>query len=154
MSRSLANIFCEEVRQEAGGKFLMVGVYPNLLLVEKFPSKLSKLTSYVVLSTPIPEENLSLLFEVLRNGEPIVSQELQLPIKGIKPPDFDLTRTGGLFQVPFAIELQEVEIDADTNFQTRLTLQPDGEVLLGPVLSAYALHTHTPEMVNLAKNGS
>ncbi|WP_027967294.1 DUF6941 family protein [Halomonas halocynthiae] len=43
MTRSLFNIFCDDIRQEVGDKLTFVGVYSNNLQVEQLPATLPKL---------------------------------------------------------------------------------------------------------------
>lgn len=54
-NRHLTALYCDDIRQEVGGKFTLVGVYQNVLYVDSFPVSLPKLG--VMLKAIAPAEN-------------------------------------------------------------------------------------------------
>ncbi|MGY0561669.1 DUF6941 family protein [Luteimonas sp. A277] len=49
-------VYCDDIREEVGGKSTLVGVYHGSLMVQSFPATLPKLC--VVLQVVLPAENL------------------------------------------------------------------------------------------------
>ncbi len=69
MTRFLSTIFCDDVRQEVGGKLSLIGVYNGVMYVPQFPVTLPKLwimATYVVAQDKPPK---SLKVRVFKNNE-------------------------------------------------------------------------------------
>jgi hypothetical protein len=71
MTRFLSTIFCDDVRQEIGGKLSLIGVYNGVMYVPQFPATLSKLWVMATFSMPHDEPPKSLKIRVLKNTEPL-----------------------------------------------------------------------------------
>lgn len=77
MNRFAHAIFCDDIRQELGGKFTFVGVYGSHLLVPKFPSILPKLCIVVNMATPVGQPFESLRFRVLKGDDTLAEGDFQ-----------------------------------------------------------------------------
>ncbi len=71
MTPHLATTYCDDVRQEVGGKLSLIGVYNGVMYVPKVPVTLPKLWIVATYSTPIGEPPTNLKVRVLKNAEPL-----------------------------------------------------------------------------------
>ena len=72
MTRFLSTVFCDDIRQEVGGKLSLIGVYNGVMYLPQFPATLPKLwilATYVVNRDDTPK---SLKMRVYKNNEPMV----------------------------------------------------------------------------------
>ena len=97
--------FCDDVRQEIGNKFSLMGCYGTDLYVPSFPFTLPKLCAFVHVRTPreLPFQRLTL--RLVRGGE-VLSELVANPEKlnaGEEPPAWArwLSMTGILAVTPF-----------------------------------------------------
>lgn len=72
MSRFLSTTFCDDIRQEVGGKISLIGVYNGVMYVPQFPVTLPKLWIMATLVTPHSEPPKSMKIRVTKNAEPLV----------------------------------------------------------------------------------
>jgi hypothetical protein len=124
--RMLHAIFCDDVREEIGGKRSYIGVYGPELIVQNAPGVLPKLCIVVSAATPVQRPFERLVFRVLRDDEPMV--ETTVPDDALKaasalPNTAD--RNGfavlvGVFQMsPFVIDRPMIlRIRAETEDET------------------------------------
>lgn len=73
-TRHVETLYCDDIRQEIGGKLSFVGVYSGSLFVQTFPATLAKLCLSVRVVTPASKPLRSLTLLVLRDEE--VLQEI------------------------------------------------------------------------------
>lgn len=71
MTRILSTTFCDDVRQEVGGKTSLIGVYNGVMFVPQFPVTLPKLWVLATYSMPHDEPPKGLKIRVLKNTEPL-----------------------------------------------------------------------------------
>jgi hypothetical protein len=76
MNRHVETIFCDDIRQEIGGKISYIGVYSAKMLVSSFPATLSKfcIALRVVTSAAQPFHKVSI--RVLKNDETLAEGEI------------------------------------------------------------------------------
>lgn len=111
MSRSLSSLFCDDIRQELGNKFSMMGIYHAALLVEHFPVELPRLFVTMKASASADDAFSSLRFKVLLNDDLIVDMDV---------PAADLERP-----IPPPIAIDGVSnIRQLHSFQTMIQLPP------------------------------
>lgn len=72
MNRFLSTTICDDIRQEVGGKFSLIGVYNGVMYVPQFPVTLPKLWIMATLVTPHGEPPKSMKIRVTKNDEPLV----------------------------------------------------------------------------------
>lgn len=90
-------IFCDDVREEAGGKMSYMGIYRGGMQISaSFPVELPKFVVVANYSEPAAEEWLPLTIKVYLPGQeddaaPAVSFEIPLESVGQPPPGTDLT---------------------------------------------------------------
>lgn len=82
--RRMWAIFCDEVRQEANGKLIIIGVYGDVLFVPAFPFSLSRLCVIVSVETPAtqPFEELRV---IVSRGDDVLG-EIVIPKEGLANP--------------------------------------------------------------------
>ena len=71
MTPFLSTVYCDDIRQEVGGKLSLMGVYNGVMYVPQFPATLPKLwilATYVVSRDDSPK---SLKMRVFKNNEPM-----------------------------------------------------------------------------------
>jgi hypothetical protein len=87
---SINTIFCDEIRQEATGKTIIIGVYHSDLIVHEFPTKIRHLVVRTVIVRPAttpPLGNIEFIYE-LPDGEVQTSEALEAnPQSGPIKPD-------------------------------------------------------------------
>lgn len=76
MNRHLQTIFCDDIRQEVGGKYSYIGVYGSRLLISTLPATLPKLCLALKVVTPVIQPFRKLSLEVLRDDEVIAQWPL------------------------------------------------------------------------------
>ena len=74
--RTLGGQFCDDIRNEIGGKTSYIGCYRGVMEVSAFPITLPKLCASVRASTPASQPFTSLKFVVLKDDEEIISGEM------------------------------------------------------------------------------
>lgn len=75
MTPFLSTTFCDDVRQEVGGKQSLIGVYNGVMFVPQFPATLPKLWLVAAYTTPRSKLPKRLKIRVLKNGEPLVEMD-------------------------------------------------------------------------------
>lgn len=81
MNRHILTVFCDDIRQEIGGKLSYIGVFSGGLFVPTFPITLPKLCLAMSVVTPADEPFRKLSFRVLKGEEQLaegVLDEAQL----------------------------------------------------------------------------
>ena len=68
--------FCDDIRQEAGNKYSLMGCYGNELLVEKLPVVLPKLCVQVRVITPIDKPFYKLIIRATMNNDIIAEMDV------------------------------------------------------------------------------
>lgn len=69
--RFMWTTFCDDVRQEAGGKLSYMGIYAANLLVPAYPAHLLKLCAVMTVRAPASRPPKSVVFRLLRDDEVI-----------------------------------------------------------------------------------
>lgn len=69
--------FCDDIRQEVGNKYSLVGCYGPLMLLSAMPVVLPKLCAFVRIYTPVNRPYAKLSIRVLR-GEQLLT-EMEIP---------------------------------------------------------------------------
>lgn len=75
--------YCDDVRQEVGNKFSLMGCYGESMLVPSFPTLLPRLCAQVRVYTPVNRPLSELVIRVYR-GEEVIS-EITAPIVPVDP---------------------------------------------------------------------
>lgn len=76
VSRIVVSQFCDDIRQEVGNKYSLMGCYGNELLVKKFPALLPKLCVQVRVITPIDKPFYKLIIRAIMNNEIIAEMNV------------------------------------------------------------------------------
>ena len=76
MNRQIQTIFCDDIRQEVGGKVTYVGVYNWQMYLSSFPATLSKLCIAVRVVSPFEKPLKKLSLRILRDTEVLAEGEL------------------------------------------------------------------------------
>jgi hypothetical protein len=69
MNRQAQSIFCDDIRQEIGGKQSFIGVYTSKMFVQEFPIILPKICLVISALTPIENPFKKMIFRVLKDDE-------------------------------------------------------------------------------------
>lgn len=136
--RYLHCIFADDIRQEASGKQIVVGMYQGGMSVRgRLPVKLPKLQVLALLHIPRTESVTSLKLTVLMNSANIAeidAPHIALPARDQVPPD----RMGYILQV--AIELVPFTVEGSGKLQVHALIN-GSETLEGNTLHI----THEPD---------
>lgn len=68
--------FCDDIRQEVGNKYSLVGCYGPSMLLSAMPVVLSKLCAFVRIYTPVNRPFAKLSIRVLRGDQPLTEMEI------------------------------------------------------------------------------
>ncbi len=71
MQPFLSTIYCDDVRQEVGGKLSLIGVYNDVMYVQQFPVTLPKLWVVATFVAPKDKPLKSLKFRIFKNNDPL-----------------------------------------------------------------------------------
>ena len=90
MTPFLSAIYCDDIRQEVGGKLSLIGVYNAVMYVQQFPVTLPKLWIMATYVAPHDESPKSLIVRVLKNNEALADlnalpEYLQQPANAREP---------------------------------------------------------------------
>lgn len=72
-------LFCDDIREEVGGKRSLMGVYSDELIVKKFPSTISKLCVFVKLLAKTDNPITEFKIDLLKNDSVFESLPIQKP---------------------------------------------------------------------------
>ena len=75
-SRIVLSQFCDDIRQEVGNKYSLMGCYGNELIVEKLPVLLPKLCVQVRVITPIDKPFYKLIIRAKMNSDIIAEMNV------------------------------------------------------------------------------
>jgi hypothetical protein len=82
--RFISTQFCDDIRQEVGNKFSLIGCYGPSIHVQPIPSVLPKLCAVVKVYTSLHRPFQKLVVRLLRDDKPIA--ELPFPAEGLATP--------------------------------------------------------------------
>lgn len=127
MNRFAHAIFCDDIRQELGGKFTFVGVYGDTLLVPAFPAILPKLCVVVHMATPGTHPFKGLKLQVLM-GDSILAEGA---FDGVAATD-ELFEGGPehVLRVSTHATFSPLKVDGPERIRVRI-LTEDGEIPAG-----------------------
>ena len=141
--RFMWTLFCDDVRQEAGGKLAYLGIYGINLLVPNYPAHLLKLCAVMTMRTMAARPPSSVAFKLLRDEELIYEHAIDpIAIKNVAAavPKDD---TKNLHITLGAIaQLVNLTITERCVLQARAVV--DGEELPGGTLELCALEVSSP----------
>lgn len=128
--RSLAITFCDDVRQELGNKFSLMGVYSMSLNVSSFPATLPKLCVNAVVSTPRKRPLSKAVLRVFRDDTMLV--ELAAPDEALKQARNAAGGTSVRYTLTGVIALVPLQLDGPC--QLHVQVETDDETLIGDSL--------------------
>lgn len=76
-NRFITSIYCDDVREEVGGKRSFIGVYAGQLIVQSAPAVLPKLCVIVIISTPIDRPLTKCVIRILMDGDTLAEMPLE-----------------------------------------------------------------------------
>ncbi|MDA8092319.1 MAG: hypothetical protein M0T84_00135 [Betaproteobacteria bacterium] len=114
--------FCDDIRQEVGNKFSLMGCYGDQVIVEKFPIVLPKFCAHIRVFTPIDRPFARLVVRAKLNTE--IAAESMLPLERITPSHLRASQDNNLGRAtlvavivlsPFVVtETSKLQIEAET----------------------------------------
>lgn len=140
--RTLCALFCDDIRQEIGGKITLIGVYASKLILGKIPSALHKLHVLFNVDTPIGQPFGALTLQVLMGDDVIAetafSEEMLEGQKALI--DNNSTDDNRMISVRVAMMISPLVIERPEKLRTAALLE-DGVVIHGPALK---IEEHRP----------
>lgn len=82
MDRFVTAIYCDDIREEVGGKRSFMGVYTGRLTVPNAPAILPKFCVVVILNTPINRPFVKCAIRILRDGDTIAEMDFDSTMLG------------------------------------------------------------------------
>ncbi|MCA3715523.1 hypothetical protein [Phenylobacterium sp.] len=137
LQRYAYTIFCDDLREEVGGKFSLMGIYRNILIPSApLPISLPHFAAVVHFVEPATEEfkalTIRLYFPGQDENEPPAAQVDIAADQNTAPPETDvpLDRQVRSLAIPFRIAPLKLE----TAGRLRVRIERDGEVILAGTL--------------------
>jgi len=146
--RTLSGYFCDDIREEVGGKTSLIGCYGPELAVPDFPVTLSKLCAAVIVRSPAAKPFKELRIVVLQGDEEVAAAEIpaaaleEMAVLFADSPDrtADATHAVGVNFV-----MSPVKVEAPCVFRVRATA--DGQVVKGLAIKITSKEGRTLESV-------
>lgn len=129
--RFLTAIFCDDIRQEIGGKLSFMGCYQGELIVQMAPVALPKLCLYATIWTPKDRPFKSLTLRVVQDDDKELAR-LEIPEEGLAEVSLILDETATRKTVSTAIVFSPFAIEKPTSLRLMATTE-EGEII-GPRL--------------------
>lgn len=129
--RFLTAIFCDDIRQEIGGKLSFMGCYQGELIVPMAPVALPKLCLYATIWTPKDRPFKSLMLRVVQDDDKELAR-LEIPEEGLAEVSLILDETATRKSVSTAIVFSPFAIEKPTSLRLMATTE-EGEII-GPRL--------------------
>lgn len=130
-NRFLTAIFCDDIRQEIGGKLSFMGCYQGELIVPMTPVVLPKLCLYATIWTPKDRPFKSLMLRVVQDDDKELAR-LEIPEEGLAEVSLILDETATQKIVSTAIVFSPFAIEKPTSLRLMATTE-EGEII-GPRL--------------------
>ena len=67
--RILRSLYCDDIRQEVGGKVSLMGIYTGMMYLPEMPALLPRICVYSSLSVPIDDAIDHIEFELMVDGK-------------------------------------------------------------------------------------
>lgn len=121
-SRLVIAQFCDDIRQEVGNKYSLIGCYGNEMIVDNIPAVLPKLCAHIRVITPSDRPLAQLTIRAILNDETLA--EIEMPVTNMiddfkkKASESDLGRMTFLAMIvlsPLSVaEPGKIQIEAET----------------------------------------
>jgi len=149
MRRQISTIFCDDIRQEVGGKLSLMGVYSGVMFLQALPATLPKLcvSLTALTSTECPFQKIS--FKILKGDDLLVENDLDANqlIESSKNQDGSMDDGKDKIQlINMALVFSPLNIEEECVIRVRV--YADGEELRGPGLT---IKLADSELLGLAK---
>jgi hypothetical protein len=119
--------FCDDIRQEIGNKFSLIGCYAGgVIQVSPIPSVLPKLCAVVTVRTPVERPFRSLVTRIMNEGKSIAEiafdpESISIPSKPMPEGATWHALTAVFVLTPFAVEAPcTLRVEAETEEETLL----------------------------------
>lgn len=133
--------FCDDVRQEAGNKLSLMGIYGTNLVVQSFPTTLIKLCCVMSVRIPVDASPRSVVLKLLREDEVLFEAEIK-PADVLERPATPSADTDHL-AITFSTIAQLLALPVTERGVLRARAYVDGRELRGGTLELQALeHAH------------
>lgn len=120
-NRTLYAQYCDDIRVEQGGKFMMIGCYLDSLVVDSFPQSLSRFCIYARATTPVEHPFRKLIVRAYLDDKMIAEtsiSELELEkVSSLPQPERLKSRTFHLAMSITPLEVTgpgEIRVEAET----------------------------------------
>lgn len=145
MSYEVFAIYCDDVRQEAGGKISLMGLYRGSMLLPQFPFTIRQLFAVVILSCTPEEYPKHLTIRLTLDSNLLTSMDFDLP----PPPRIvDVPSTNPDPDEVYKAELQTIidmpHLTFEAPCRLRLRVIVDGVELRGPGIDIVQLGAYPP----------
>lgn len=136
MDRFVTAIYCDDIREEVGGKRSFMGVYAGGLTVQNAPVVLPRLCVIVILNTPMNRPFTKCVIRILRDDETMA--EMQLESEAL-----EMQSKIAAESIPPDLENPSIVLHAVAQFmpfpilgncKLRIRVQTEEEELKGPAL--------------------
>lgn len=127
----IETLFCDDIRQEIGGKISLIGVYSGVLLVPEFPATLPKMCVWiniVMLAVELPSYlNLYVMKGVTSSQEVTIAKRQWVALPRIGEDKMPTQTKEQIHTVQVALVLSPIEFDAPCILRVRIQTN-DGEL--------------------------
>lgn len=97
--RFLVGQFCDDIRQEVGNKYSLMGCYGQEIVIEKLPAALPKLCAQLKVVTPLDRPFKKLVFRAFLNDDLLA--EIEMPPDQLEKAASEVVLTEDSFRLTF-----------------------------------------------------
>lgn len=137
IDRFVTTIYCDDVREEVGGKRSFMGVYSGQLIVQSAPATLPKLCVIVIISTPVERPLTKCIIRILKDDDTLAEMPIDSAVLA------DMQKTLAAQRTPPGLEYHSIMLHAVAQFVPfpiihehilRIRIQTEDEELKGQAL--------------------
>lgn len=139
-TRNLVALFCDDIRQEVGNKYSLMGCYGDELIVEKMPAILSKLCVQLRVQTPLDRPFKQLVFRAYLNDDSLA--EIEVPQDQIEKASETIRSREDARRITFMVIMGLAPLAVSEASRLRVEVETEEGILHGGYLS---LRERTPE---------
>lgn len=131
--KSINAIYCDDIRNEIGGKLSFMGVYGTDMIIPNFPAAIGKLCVYVSIKFPFAEHPKEKIYIAISEGDKILS-EMRLEKENLEksqppPPDKNTPPKDQSWIFDIGFTISPLNLSGPT--QLNIVAELDGKTLHG-----------------------
>ena len=125
--------FCDDIRQEIGNKYSLMGCYGDEMVIDKLPAVLPKLCAQIKVLTPADRPFIRLLVRATINGE--TAAEIEMPVPRIDEKVSEKARTSETGRLSMVAIMAISPLPITEPCKVRIEAETEDGIIKGSALS-------------------